>query len=65
MERDNDNKFVMCPKCGLPVDYQKESVYWNEGGYGYSTKLVDCDRCNVPIVIEYVEDDWMKEYCLD
>ena len=60
MEQKKD-EFTTCPKCGHLIKYHSNDTYWNEHGYGYSTKLINCSICEVPIVLEYEEDDWLKE----
>ena len=62
MEEKNESKqLVICKKCGRHIDYSEEDAYWDESGYGYSTKLVDCDGCGCPNVLKYKEDRWLNE----
>ena len=46
----------ICKKCGFKWWAIKEEEYWDENGYGYSTKLCNCPSCNTPKVIKYYED---------
>jgi len=55
-------KFAICKKCGRLIVYEEEDAYWDESGYMYSTKLVDCKDCGTPNVLKYDEDSWLKFY---
>lgn len=46
-----------CEKCKENFKYENSNTYFNDGGYGYSTKLVNCPQCNTPYVIRYIEDE--------
>ena len=37
-----------------------EQTYFDNSGYGYSTKLQKCPECGNPVVINYYEDRAMK-----
>ena len=45
-----------CKKCKSKFSYTPEDTYWDENGYGYSTKLVKCPDCGCINVIKYDED---------
>lgn len=47
---------VKCKKCGSQITVTDDVTYWDEKGFGYSTKLINCPICNCPNVIEYIED---------
>lgn len=55
-------KYAECKKCGSLIQYEEEDTYWDESGYMYSTKLVDCNKCHTPNVIKYEDDVWLQEY---
>lgn len=55
-------KFAICKKCGQLIVYEEEDTYWDESGYMYSTKLIDCDSCKTPNVLKHEEDSWLKYY---
>ena len=46
----------VCSKCREDFVYKPEETFWDEKGYGYSTKLVLCPYCKHPNVIKYSED---------
>ena len=52
----------MCKKCNKPFAYVESNTYWIEENYGYSVKLVNCTDCDVPTVLIYEEDSWIREY---
>lgn len=45
-----------CKKCGKLFIYEPDDVWWDEKGYGYSTKLVQHKDCGCINVVEHVED---------
>lgn len=47
---------LYCKKCGYSFVIKPDMIYWDEKGYGYSTKLCRCPECNTSIIIEYYED---------
>lgn len=61
METNGGLNFEVCSKCGRLIKYKNTDTYWDESGYGYSTKLVDCQQCGTPNVLKYEEDSWMYE----
>lgn len=50
----------ICAKCKKQIIYYKKDTYFDDAGYGYSTKLVTCLNCNTPNVIKHYEDRAMK-----
>lgn len=62
MDKINDCK---CNKCNRWFSYKDQDTFWDESGYGYSTKLVKCPYCGAYHVIKYVEDRWLKKYAKD
>lgn len=59
MER---KKLKICKKCGYTIEYVESDTYWDESGYMYSTKLVNCTECGKPTVLKYEEDSWLADY---
>ena len=49
-----------CGNCGDFI-YENTEIYFDENGYGYSTKLVKCPSCGRPVVIGHYEDRAMKK----
>lgn len=50
-----------CAKCGKIIKYNyKKDTYFDNSGYGYSTRLVKCPECNTPNVLTHYEDRAMK-----
>lgn len=45
-----------CKKCGSSFIFKPDEVWWDEQGYGYSTKLVRCSKCNCVNVVNHIED---------
>lgn len=54
-------KFAICKKCGSLIKLSADNTYWDEKGYGYSTKLAICNECKTHNVLRYEEDNWIKE----
>ena len=53
-EKDKSN--LTCKKCKEKFVYFPEETWWDEKGYGYSTKLVKCPHCGCINVVKHVED---------
>lgn len=45
-----------CPKCGEQFKVEPDDIFWDDHGYGYSTKLCKCKHCNAINVIKHEED---------
>lgn len=45
-----------CWKCKTSFVFLPEEAYWDDKGYGYSTKLVKCSQCGSTNIIRHVED---------
>ena len=52
----SERNIRICKKCGSSFKFKPDECFWDEKGYGYSTKLVRCSECNCINVIEHVED---------
>lgn len=51
------NKFKRkCSKCKEEFDYDDRDTFFDEKGYGYSTKLVKCKNCNCINILNHYED---------
>lgn len=46
----------LCRKCEQIFHYQTTDCFWDDQGYGYSTKLVRCPECGQIQILEHVED---------
>lgn len=51
----NDNDSAVCSSCG-EFQVRPESIWFDESGYGYSTKLTRCPYCGKIIIVKYIED---------
>lgn len=49
-----------CKKCETNFIYYPQDVFFDDKGYGYSTKLVKCPECGCINIIRYMEDRSMK-----
>lgn len=47
---------ITCCQCGESHEYSENEVKWDEGGYGYSTKLVECPYCKQLNIVRNHED---------
>ena len=54
-------KNIKCKKCKTIIVYTEADTFWDESGYGYSTKLIKCPYCGCYHAVRYEEDDWIKE----
>ena len=45
-----------CAKCGSHFIFKPDEVFWDDHGYGYSTKLCKCKECGCINVVKHVED---------
>jgi len=48
-----------CKKCGKSFNYSLKDAYWDEKGFGYSTKLIKCPNCSCNNIIKIVEDEYL------
>lgn len=46
---------AICLSCGV-IQIQPEKMYFDEHGYGYTTRLGNCPHCGKIIILEYIED---------
>lgn len=46
---------AVCNKCG-GFKVQPENVWFDEHGYGYSTKLCRCPHCGRVVILKHIED---------
>lgn len=56
---DNESRtqyYCECKKCKESFIYESDDIFWDEHGFGYSTKLVKCKHCGCINVIKHVED---------
>lgn len=51
---------AICKGCGFNFWYENKEAYFNDKGYGYSTKLIKCPSCGRPVILGYYEDRSMK-----
>lgn len=45
-----------CSKCKEHFVFNPEDCFWDDKGFGYSTKLVRCPYCNSINVVKHIED---------
>ena len=45
-----------CIQCGKELNYEEDEFWWNDQGFGYSTKLCRCSECNQVNIVKYQED---------
>lgn len=45
-----------CSKCGKIIYYNKNNIFWDEKGYGYSAQLIQCSECGHIIPVCFCED---------
>ena len=48
---------VYCDKCEEANECDNIAVFWDETGFGYSTKLYRCKNCGNLITIKTIEDN--------
>lgn len=51
---------LTCTKCSEDFIYKPEEAFFDDHGFGYSTKLVKCPYCGQINIIKYYEDRSMK-----
>lgn len=51
---------AICKGCGCSFWYENKETYFDDKGYGYSTKLIKCPSCGKQVVLRYYEDRSMK-----
>ena len=49
------HKSAICKNCG-GFKIQPENVWFDEKGFGYSTRLTKCPHCGKIIILEHIED---------
>jgi len=52
----SDQGVRICRSCKTKIILKEVPQWWDENGYGYSTKLCQCPECNEIIIVEYNED---------
>lgn len=45
-----------CKSCNSDFVYQPESIWFDERGYGYSTRLTKCPYCGKIVILGHKED---------
>lgn len=45
-----------CKKCQTDFMFKPDECWFDEHGYGYSTKLTTCKNCGCINVVKYTED---------
>lgn len=45
-----------CKKCGKSFIFKPDDIWWDEKGFGYSTKLTKCKKCGCINVVKHIED---------
>ena len=51
---------IVCIQCGKKISVDKNDGWWNDSGYGYSTKLTRCN-CGQLNIVKYQLDKWLFE----
>ena len=51
---------VKCSSCCKTNTYDNSEVFYDDHGYGYSTKLVKCKSCGRINIVRYYQDRAMK-----
>lgn len=49
------NYFAKCSSCG-EFEVKHDNIWFDEKGYGYSTKLTKCPHCGRIVILGYKED---------
>ena len=60
MEQRQQMKQMSCGICNEIFDYEESETFTDDHGFGYSTKLVECNCCGRINVIRYFHDRSMK-----
>lgn len=47
---------MKCIQCQEDFECTDELVYWDDRGYGYSTKLCRCPHCGQINILKYKQD---------
>lgn len=45
-----------CKACDSDFVFEPDKAWYDESGYGYSTKLTRCPYCNKIVVLKHIED---------
>lgn len=48
-------KESVCSSCGK-IKVQPENIWFDDKGFGYSTRLTRCPNCGKIIILGYIED---------
>ena len=51
-----EQNYCACRKCEESYIFTPDEAWWDEKGYGYSTKLTKCPYCGCINVVQYIED---------
>lgn len=52
--------YIECNQCKSINDYENTDMYFDDKGYGYSTKLAKCKQCKGIIIVKHLEDSWLN-----
>ena len=57
----NNCTCTKCTKCKEDFVFLPDEIFWDEHGFGYSTKLVHCPYCQQINILKYYEDRAMNK----
>lgn len=49
------NDSAVCSRCG-GFKVKPDNIWFDEQGYGYSTKLTQCPHCGKIVILKHIED---------
>ena len=59
-----DKNGATCNSCG-GFKIQPENVWFDEKGFGYSTKLTRCPHCGKIVILKHIEDYGFSKMNID
>ena len=52
----NSQHSEYCKSCKSSFSFKPDEAWFDEKGFGYSTKLVKCKNCGKIVVVKHMED---------
>ena len=54
-------ELIKCIQCGKTFESKDDLIYWDDNGFGYSTKLSRCPYCGQLNILKYQFDKWLVD----
>lgn len=52
---------ILCDECNQLIEQNGKNIFFDDHGYGYSTKLIRCEHCGKINIVKYFIDKDIKK----